>query len=292
MHPQIYEGQIWRPPSEAKSLILQVSIGCSWNACHFCISYKKKRFRVKSLEKIQQEINIAKKYYPRPQRIFLADGDALAIETDVLISILKLIHTNFPQVERIGLYAYARNALEKNFSELSSIHDAGINIAYLGLESGDDTVLHDMRKGVTNEENIEACFKLQKAGITLSIISILGLGGKSRWQENAKKTAESVCNINPKYFAPLTLMIPDGTPLAKRVHRSEFEPLTPHETLEELKLLVSGLDKLTNCVFRTNHASNYVTLGGILSRDQNLLINKIETLIATGTLKHELFRGL
>ncbi len=292
MHSQIYEGQIWRPPSEAHSLILQVSVGCSWNACSFCVSYKKKDFRIKSLEQIRQEIAIAKKHYPNPDRIFLADGDALSIKSKELLAIIDVIHTYFPQVDRIGLYAYARNVLEKTPSELELLQNAGIKIAYLGLESGDDIILQNMRKGVTNKDNIEACLKLKNAGITISVIAILGLGGKERWQENARKTAESVNIINPEFFAPLTLMIPEGTPLHKRLIRGEFEPLTPLEALQELKLLISNLDQLTHCVFRTNHASNYVPIGGVLSRDRVSLVKRIEAAIAAGTLRPELLRGL
>lgn len=290
-----YEGTIWRPPSEADSLILQATIGCSHNACSFCVSYKSKRFRVRGVEGIRSDLegvpNILKQ---NATRVFLADGDALSIDTVELVSILRLLRQHLPSLQRVGLYAYAKNLRNKSVDDLVRLREEGLGIVYFGLESGDDDVLRGMRKGVSAEENIEACLKIKRAGIPLSVTIIIGLAGVEGSTRHAQLTAEALNRIDPEYTGALTLMLPRGTEVYERMSRGDFKPLTPLDTLRELRTLVEGL-KLTECVFRTNHASNYLPLRGTLNRDRQAILELLDSAIAGDSrlvLRPEPLRGL
>ena len=285
-----YEQPLFRPPSEAGSLILQVTIGCSHNACAFCSMYQGKRFRVRSVDEILADIAEAKGRYV--DKIFLADGDALAMPTDELLLVLAALRGAYPQVERISLYAGPTNILEKSEEELRAIREAGVSLAYFGMESGDEQVLREISKGATPDELAQAGRKIQAAGIDLSATVILGLAGKERWREHALATAALASRVNPKYLAALTLMVDEKTPLAKRVERGELTLLSPRECLEELKILVENLD-VSNCLFRSNHASNYLAVGGRLPQEQGKMLLGIERALKDQRLlKPETFRGL
>lgn len=290
-----YEGSIWRPPSEARSLILQATVGCSHNACTFCVSYKKKKFHVRGTEGITADLDTLPPHYLNSvQRVFLADGDALAMSTGEILDVLCILHDRLPRLERTGVYAYAKNVREKTVEDLQNLYRAGLGIVYLGLETGDDEILREVRKGVTNEENIAACRKIREAGIPLSLTVILGLGGQQRSKKHAIATAKALNAIDPEYVGALTLMTPRGTPLAEMVRSGEFEPMSPLSILEELRLLVEHLD-LSNCVFRTNHASNYLPLGGQLNRDRESLLETLTRVIEgkdTSSLRPDFTRGL
>ncbi|MFX1509483.1 MAG: radical SAM protein [Promethearchaeota archaeon] len=296
-YPNFLESPVFRPPSEANSLILQATLGCSHNACTFCGSYRTKQFRVKPFSQFKEEvIQISRKYRIHPRRIFLADGDAFVLNTKQLMDILQLLADEFPTTERISIYASGTNVQRKTDEELAQIRQAGLEMIYIGLESGDDIVLQNVNKGISNKEHITACLRLKKAGFTLSPIIILGLGGKSRSQLHAENTAKTMRTINPPFLAALTLMLVPGTELYSQTKREEFQPLTPLEILQELRSLIDGLTGLTHCVFRTNHASNYLPLQGVLSRDRERLLGTIDSVLAdpniSERLRPEYIRGL
>jgi len=296
-YPNYLEAPVFRPPSEANSLILQATLGCSHNACTFCGSYRTKQFRVKPFSQFREEVQeLTRKYRIQPQRIFLADGDAFILSASKLLEILNLLTKEFPSVERISIYASGTNVQQKSDEELAQIRDAGLEMIYIGLESGDEEVLRNANKGITNQDHISACLRLKDAGFTLSPIIILGLGGKHLSQQHAVHTAETLNAINPPYLAALTLMLVPGTELHAQTKRGEFIPLTPIEILQELRILIDGLTKLTRCVFRTNHASNYLPLRGVLSVDQKRLLNTIDSVLSdpnlADRLRPEYIRGL
>ena len=271
-----YEGSIWRPPSEARSLILQATVGCSHNACIFCVSYKKKKYRVRGASLIEKDLSILPPdYHAKTRRVFLADGNALAMDTNQMLEVLHVLNKRLPSLERVGVYGYAKDVREKSVNDLRDLYNAGLGIVYLGLETGDDELLKWARKGVTSEENIAACRKIREAGIPLSITIILGLGGNENSERHAKATAQVLNEIDPEYVGALTLMTPPGTPIYELVQRREFIPMKPFEILQELKILISNLE-LSECIFRTNHASNYLPLGGTLSGDKEKLLATLE----------------
>jgi len=296
-----YEGAIYRPPSEAKSLIIQATIGCSWNKCTFCVSYKDKKFRARPLSEVKAEIRrVAGHLGPYVRRVVIADGNALVLCTSKLLELCKELRACFPGLERISCYACPQDALRKSVEELRALREAGLSMVYLGVESGDDEVLRRVRKGVSSEEMVEACRKIKEAGITLSVTVILGLGGVERWVEHAKATADVLSRIDPPYIGALTLMIVPGTPLYEEGVKGVFKPLSPLESLKELRLMVEGLN-LSHCIFRCNHASNYLPIGGTLPEDKaelldylDYVINKLEKnpKLASQVLRPEYLRAL
>ena len=287
-----YEGAIFRPPSEASSLILQISVGCSNNTCTFCSAYKDKKFRMKTWPEIEADILSAKVYKNSVNRIFLADGNALALDTKVLIKTLESLYTNFPFLERVGIYAGAQDILRKQPEELKEIKESGLGIVYFGLESGSDKILKLVRKGVSAAKMVEACRKVKDAGLTLSITVISGLGGTALTEEHASETAAVISAINPDYLSTLTLMVVEGTPLYDQVQCGEFKLMTPIQDLKELKLMLEKVT-LQDCTFRSNHASNYLPLKGILNQDKQALLALLERALSTpDMLRPEYLRGL
>ena len=290
-----YEGSIWRPPSEARSLILQATVGCSHNACTFCISYKTKQYRVRGADAIQSDLDsLPDSYKQRVSRVFLADGNALAMSTTEMLDTLKVLYGNLPSLLRVGVYGYAKDVRTKSIADLKELYSAGLGIVYLGLETGDDDLLRCTRKGVNSAENIEACMKIRDAGIPLSLTIILGLGGLDNSNKHAKETAQVLNQIDPEYVGALTLMTPPGTQIHEMVESKEFIPMKPMDILTELKTLIEHLE-LTNCVFRTNHASNYLPIKGTLNQDKTRLLEILTDTIETGTtenLRPSFMRGL
>ena len=283
---------VFRPPSEARSLIFQVTLGCSHNACSFCVSYKGKRFRVKTWEDIEADIDGAKKYYRDVTRVFLADGNAMVADTSLLLKVLEKLYSEFPYLKRVGIYARAEDFLAKTPEELKQLSEAGITLAYLGLESGSDVLLKKIYKGSTVEESIEGGRKAMEAGIPLSVTVIIGVGGPELSQENALSTAAAASAINPAYLSALTMLIPEGSYMDRKVKKGDYKLLTPKETLEELRLLIQNL-QLTNCVFRSNHASNYLPLKGVLNEDQEKLLSIIDKALSRPELlRPEFMRAL
>ena len=290
-----YEGSIWRPPSEARSLILQATVGCSHNACTFCVSYKQKKYRVRGRDGIRDDLSrLPATYRDVVRRVFLADGDALAMQTEDLVDVLVLLRDQLPNLERVGIYAYAKDVRDKTVSDLERIREAGLGIAYYGLETGDEDLLKWSRKGVDSKENIEACRKIRDAGIPLSITIILGLGELRNSERHAIATARVLNEIDPEYVGALTLMIPEGTPVHSLVESGEFTPMRPLEILGELRTLVEHLE-LSECVFRTNHASNYLPVKGTLSQDKQEIIRVLTQVLDSGDdayLRPGYMRGL
>lgn len=290
-----YEGSIWRPPSEARSLILQATIGCSHNACIFCVSYKAKNYQIRGSEGIQSDLDsLPDSYKNRVSRVFLADGNALSMPTEELLRTLKVLGKELPSLTRVGLYGYAKDVREKSVEDLKALNKAGLGIVYLGLETGDDDLLRWARKGVDSSENIASCKKIRDAGIPLSLTIILGMGGLEKSEEHAKATARVLNEIDPEYIGALTLMTPPGTHIHELVQSKDFVPMQPMEILKELRILVDHLE-LSHCIFRTNHASNYLPIRGVLNADKKSILEVLTETIENAdisSLRPGYMRGL
>jgi len=289
-----YQGTVIRPPSEAESYILQVTYGCSNNSCTFCGTYLDKPFRTREVDDVLEDIQLTAQIIPNTNRVFLADGDALVLSTRRLLKILDMLRTTFPYLERVGSYATAQNILNKSDSDLATLRNEGLKIIYIGLESGSDKVLTKTNKGVTADEMIQAVKKAKKAGLLVSIIGILGIGGAILSAPHARETGRVVSQMDPDYFSMLTLMLVPGTRLYQDWQAGLFQLLQPEEMLLELRQVIENLEGLTRCVFRTNHASNYLPLRGTLPDDKVYLLNTLDTAMKQGNdaLRPESWRGL
>ncbi len=275
-----YEGNVFRPPSEARSYILQCTVGCSHNRCTFCSMYKDKKYRVRSLEEIMADIRMAKLYYGNLLKVFLADGDALAMETADLLTILKELYRSFHSLKHVGIYASPDSILKKDPAELQELKAAGLTIAYLGVETGDAELLKAIKKGVTYEEMVEAGRKIRQAGILLSVTVLLGLAGRTpQAVTHARETARILNDINPDYIGALTLMLEPRTELYKKCQKGEFELPEPFEILDELRIMIEHLE-LQGTEFRSNHASNYLAIKGRLPEDKTKILNLINNIIS------------
>ncbi len=286
-----YEGTVYRPPSEAMSFILQATIGCSHNDCTFCSMYKDKKFRIRKTPEILEDIYEARSLYKNIKKIFIADGDALIIKTQDLLQIIKELKRVFPEAESIGIYSSPKSVHKKSLEDLKELKDAGLKIAYLGLESGSDKILQLVNKGDDSKGIIEAGLKLKEAGILLSLTVISGLGGKELWKDHALETAKAVNKIIPNYLGLLTLMLEPGTLLYESYSKGEFEILNPVEIAEETLLLLENLDSEAT-VFRSNHASNYVSLKGTLNKDKEAMILELKEALEDSDFKEEWLRRL
>jgi radical SAM superfamily enzyme YgiQ (UPF0313 family) len=271
------EGPVFRPPSEAHSFILRVTVGCSHNACTYCNMYKSVQFRTRPMNEIMDQIHAAKPYAMHIRRIFLADGNALVLATDKLLAILDALARTFPRLQRVACYAGPRDMLNKTPAELEALKAAGLKLVYYGLESGDDVVLSRVNKGVTAAEAIEAGQRIVAAGIKLSVMIIAGLGGKEHSARHAANTARAVNAIRPQMLSALTLMLYRGSELLEQFESGRFVPLPPAEIMEELYELVSGIDlpPAEHCLFRSNHISNHIALAATLPKDKDRLLADI-----------------
>jgi radical SAM superfamily enzyme YgiQ (UPF0313 family) len=287
-----YEGVVYRPPSEAHSLIVQVTIGCSYNGCSFCSMYKEKKFRIRDLKDIMEDLEQAKLTYGIIKKVFLADGDALVLETNKLKLILTKIMELFPQCERVGVYATSSDILRKSVSELKELKDHGLGIVYLGAESGSNEILKSINKGITMSDMIMAGGKIKESGIKLSITLISGIGGKEKISEHAIESAKLISDIDPDYVGLLTLMLERGTPIYEDVQKGIFHMLTPEEIMYETSKFLENVE-VTNCIFRSNHASNYMALSGTLPQDkEQLLMDIAHALKGKHRFKQEEYRRL
>ena len=288
-----YEGSIYRPPSEAYSYILQVTIGCAHNRCTFCSMFKDKKFRVRDIHEVFEDIHMARARFRRVERIFLADGDALCLSNDKLLAILKEINTQFPECERVTVYGSPKDVLRKSPEELEELRDNGLGIIYIGAESGSDKVLEDICKGATRAEIITAVRKIEDAGIKASVTFISGLAGRDGWEEHAEKTGTMISEMDPSFVGLLTLMTEPAAPLTRDIAEGKFRLLTAEEVVAETLLLVKNIDVKGPFVFRSNHASNYVSLRGDLPRDKEAMLAKLRMAMKDhGMLKDERFRML
>lgn len=288
----MYQYPLYRPPSEAYSLIIQVTLGCSHNKCSFCSMYKGKKFVIKSLEQIKKEIDYFREEYVNVERIFLADGDALIIPTDQLIQILKYIKAKFPECNRVTSYGSPKAILQKSVEELIQLRTLGLSMIYMGVETGDEEILEQIHKGVSTYELIEAAKKIKDAQIQLSVTVIAGLGGIEKTVNHAVNTGKLVSKIAPDYLGVLSLMAQDGTELKNDIIKKKFLVLSDRQVLEELRLMLQNINTSEQIVFRCNHASNYVMLKGTLPQDKDRLIHEIKRCLDNDILRDEEDRRL
>ena len=287
-----YYGDVYRPPSEAYSLIVQVTYGCSHNTCAFCSMYKEKRFALRPLEEVLEDFRIARRTYRNVDKVFLADGDALVRKASELYTILDTIRELFPECQRVTSYASPASIRIRTDEELRTLREKGLTMVYMGLESGCDDVLKLMRKGHMSAEIIEMGRKVRQNGIALSVTAITGLGGPDLLEQHAIETAKAFNAMNPEYIGMLTLMVEPGTPLYDWVHQGEFQLLTQAQVLWETRLLVENLDS-PGSVFRMNHASNYLVLKGTLNQDKEAMLRTIDAAEQDmSRLRPEEWRGL
>ena len=286
-----YEGRVFRPPSEAYSLIVQVTVGCSHNKCTFCDMYKEKRFHLRKLEDVLEDFNIARRQYRYIERVFLADGDALIRKTEDLAVILKHIRKIIPECRRVTSYGSPKSILTKSPEDLALLHSLGLEMIYLGLESGNEQVLKHINKGVTVEDIVRAGQIVKDAGMKLSVTAISGLGGTEMWKEHAIDTAKAFSRMKPDYIGLLTLIFEGDVPLRRECEEGKFHLLTAPQVAKETLLMLEHIDS-EGSVFRSNHASNYLTLKGTLNRDREAMCEQIRTALERGGYKKEYFRAL
>ncbi len=271
------QGPVFRPPSEAHSFLLRVTVGCSHNRCTYCNMYRSVPFQVRPHIEVARQIEMAGPYRDSVRRVFLADGNALVLHTERLLPILQELRSAFPHLQRVSCYAGPRDILAKRPEELLALQEAGLKLVYYGMESGDSEVLAHVQKGVDGVQSIEAGKRVREAGIKLSLMVILGLGGRERSLQHAQHTAEAVNAIGPEMLSALTLMLYRGSELKEEFEAGRFAILSPAELLEELGRMIAGI-KLSSgqrCIFRSNHISNYVNLAATLPKDQERLASEI-----------------
>ena len=271
-----YDAPLYRPPSEAKSLIFQVTLGCSFNECSFCDMYRSKDYSERSWEEVKGEIDMMSKMLPDTTKIFLADGDALNLDTEYMIKIVKYIYEKFPNLERVSCYAMPMNLLKKTPEELDAMKKAGLNMLYLGIETGSDILLKKVTKGATAKTIIKSCKKAKDAGFTLSCMVILGIGGSKYSSENARETAKVISEVKPDYVGALTLYLENGIKdefLTK--FDEEFIRISDSEAIDELEELVTEINVNDKVVFRANHGSNAYNVAGTFPEDKQAMLDKI-----------------
>src|SRR5699024_10465845 len=292
--PIQYIEPVFRPPSEGRSLILPVTNGCSWNQCTFCDMYTQpqKKFRARKEEEVLEEIRRTGEQF-QMRRVFLADGDAMVLPTHRLLRILEAIREHMPTVERVTSYCLPRNLKRKSVEDLKALKEAGLQMLYVGAESGDDEVLQRVNKGETYASTKEALLKAGEAGITRSVMILNGLGGRSLTEQHALHSAQLMNATQPEYVSTLVVSFPLGMERFKAAF-PDFEPLNQHELFVEIERFLSALE-LENTVFRSDHASNYLVLKGVLGKDKDAMLEKVRTAIETPNrihLRPEWARGL
>ncbi|MBA4451967.1 MAG: radical SAM protein [Candidatus Nitrosomaritimum aestuariumsis] len=274
-----YDAPLYRPPSEARSLIFQVTLGCSFNECSFCDMYRSKQYSERPWDEVKMEIDMMAKQLPNTTRVFLADGDALNLDAEYIVKIVKYIYEKFPNLERISCYAMPMNLLKKTPEELKKMHDAGLDMLYLGIESGSDIVLKKVTKGATSKTIIKSVNKAKDAGYVMSCMVILGLGGRKYSKDHVEGTAAVISACSPQYVGALTLYLENGIKeefLQK--YNGEFVRLNDDEALEELEGLLSGIETKEEIVFRANHGSNAYTIKGTFPQDKQKMLDQIRWL--------------
>lgn len=275
----IYDYPLYRPPSEADSMIFQVTLGCSFNKCSFCNMYRTKEYAERPWEEIKVEIDMAAKFYPDTRRVFLADGDALNLSKDNMLRILYYLYSKFPELERVSCYAMPMNLLQKKDDELKEMRAAGLDMLYIGIESGNDIVLKKVTKGATYRTIVQACQKARRHGYVLSCMVILGLGGRTYTREHIIDTARILSEIAPDYVGALTLYLEEGVYDEFMTKFGEpFVPLDDSDVLDELERLVADFSPRTPVVFRANHASNVYSIGGTMPDDRDKILALIKSL--------------
>jgi radical SAM superfamily enzyme YgiQ (UPF0313 family) len=287
-----YEGMVIRPPSEADSILLQVTVGCSHNKCTFCGTYKSERFKIKPDETIMADIAYAARHFKRQDRLFICDGDALIVPRKRLIKYFREIEKQLPWVKRVGLYANAKGISMKSPEELEELRDHGLGIVYLGLESGDDQTLKAVNKGAGSKKMIEMGRKIKDAGIKLSVTVLLGLAGRERSRVHAEETGRVLSAMDPDYVGALSLMLIPGTPLHQDYEAGRFELPGSAEMLAELRTMLAATD-LSGGLFHANHASNYLPIRAKLPEEKDKTLRMIDdALEGKVALRPEFLRAL
>ncbi|MFP4255985.1 MAG: radical SAM protein [Desulfobacterales bacterium] len=287
-----YEGTIIRPPSEANSILLQVTVGCSHNKCTFCGTYKGERFKIKPDETIMADIDFAAKHCKNQNRLFICDGDALIVPQKRLLKYLKAIREKLPWVQRVGLYANTKGISMKSPEELEELKDHGLGIVYMGLESGDDQTLKAVNKGAASEKMVKMGRKVKDAGIKLSVTVLLGLGGIERSRAHAEETGRVLSEMDPDFVGALSLMLIPGTPLHDDYEAGRFPLLNANEMLKELRIMLANTE-LSDGLFHANHASNYLPIRAKLPEDREKTLSLIDDALAGNVaLRPEFLRAL
>jgi radical SAM superfamily enzyme YgiQ (UPF0313 family) len=289
-----YEGMIFRPPSEADSLILQVTVGCSYNRCTFCAAYQGKSFRIKRFEEIQEDIDEASSYRSQIQRVFLADGNALAMPERELLRILEYLKLRLNRTERVGIYANAKDILRKDVEELKALKNLGLGILYLGLESGNPEILKRIKKNGTVGQLIRAGRRVKESGILLSVTVILGIGGIEKSQAHAADTGKVLSEMDPDYVGALSLMVVPGTPIEKEIEAGKLVLPTPFGMIQELETMIEH-SNFTQCFFASNHASNYLPLRVRMPEEKDNALRRIREVLQRkdpALLRPEFLRAL
>lgn len=287
-----YDEPLFRPPSEAESFILQATLGCSWNACIYCAMYRAKAFQVRPLADVLRDIERARPWAEDTRHVFVADGDPLAMGLDHWLPILAALRETFPRLRRVSTYATARNLLAKSPEELRQLREAGLSLLYIGPESGDDATLHAIAKGATAAEHVEAARRARAADMELSLIFLLGAGGTARSEVHARASGRLAGAMDPRYLSALTVTLVPGTPLARLAEAGRFELPSVEGLLRELHWFLEEAHP-TQAIFRSNHASNYLPIGGRLPRDREALLATLDAALAGQVpLRPEWMRGL
>ena len=287
-----YEGKLYRPPSEARSYIVQATIGCSHNLCTYCDMYRDKQFRVRDLDEVLVDIERAGELYPTMDKVFVADGDALVMDTERWLTILRACDQAFPRLRRVSCYATAENVLGKSPEDLVRLREAKLGMLYIGPESGDDGTLKRIVKGSTFAEHVDAAKRAHDAGMRLSVIVLLGAGGVERSTEHARETARLISEMDPEYVGALTLTVIPGTPQQRMVEKGKFVLPEIPQLLGEMRTIVEFAEP-THTVFRTNHASSYLPIAGELPRDREKILHAIDLALEGAIpLRPEYLRGL
>ena len=287
-----YDEPLFRPPSEAESFILQATLGCSWNACTYCAMYRTKRYRVRPLEDILADIAEGARHAEDVRHVFVADGDPLGMELELWEPILLALAAAFPRLRRVSTYATARNLLEKSPAELLRLRELGLSLLYIGPESGDDATLHRLAKGASAADHVEAAAKARTAGLEQSLIFLLGAGGLEHSETHARASGRLATAMDPRFLSTLTLTVVPGTPIATLEEQGRFELPSVTGLLRELRWFIEEAQP-SAAIFRSNHASNYLPIGGRLPRDRDSILATIdEALAGQRALRPEWLRGL
>lgn len=269
---------IFRPPSEAESLILQVTVGCSYNRCSFCGAYREKTFRIRSFEEVREDIDEVSSYHLPIRRVFLADGDALILPQKELLRVMKYLGLKWRGLERVGIYANAKDILQKETEELRILKHSGLGIIYLGLESGNREILKRVKKNATVEQLIRAAKRVKESGILLSVTVLLGIGGVEHSQSHAEDTGKVLSEMDPDFVGALSLMVVPGTPIEQEVETGRLILPTPFGLIEELETMIAN-SHMTRCFFASNHASNYLPLRIKLPEEKEEALRRIQEVL-------------
>lgn len=287
-----YEGDIYRPPGEARSFLLQATVGCSHNTCTFCEMYKRKKFHLRPLDAILRDIREVAGVYNRFEKIFICDGDALIMPMDDLLAVLAALKQSFPKARLISCYAGPQSLMGKTPEQLSALHKAGLDRVYLGVESGSDAVLEQVHKGVNAATMLESGLRAKAAGLDLWTMVIIGLGGRDGSREHIEKTVALINKLQPQHMSALTLTVVPGTPLSDAVLRGEFQEISSVQSLQETRALIAGIES-AHLHFTSDHASNYLPLKGTLSKERDRMLALLDGALAgTVGVRSEYMRGL